>query len=128
MDRALASARARQEVRTFFASTSTAGRRNILQSQRMGTLFVSVLNDNRDKRRMLVHEFVVMPDHVHFLITPSAEHSLEKCMQFIKGGFSFRAKRELIFPGDVWSADTTKCALRARQSLRPLGCISTRTQ
>src|SRR5258706_1035137 len=53
---------------------------------------------------MLVHEFVVMPDHVHFLITPSAEHSLEKCMQFIKGGFSFRANRELSFPGDVWSA------------------------
>ena len=28
--------------------------------------------------------------------------SLEKAMQYIKGGFSFRAKDELVYPGSVW--------------------------
>jgi|SRR6266404_2571443 len=32
-----------------------------------------------------------MPDHFHALITPAAEVPLEKAMQFIKGGFSYRA-------------------------------------
>jgi putative transposase len=39
-----------------------------------------------------------MPDHFHALITPAADVSLEKAMQFIKGGFSFRLKSK----ADVW--------------------------
>ena len=39
-----------------------------------------------------------MPDHLHALITPAPDVSLEKAMQFIKGGFSFRLKSKL----DVW--------------------------
>ena len=44
---------------------------------------------------MQVHEFVFMPNHVHLLITPAPDVSLEKAMQFIKGGFSYRAGKEL---------------------------------
>jgi hypothetical protein len=43
-----------------------------------------------------------MPDHFHLLITP--QESLERAMQFIKGGFSFRAKRELGFMHEIWQA------------------------
>ncbi len=39
-----------------------------------------------------------MPDHFHALITPAPDVSLEKAMQFIKGGFSFRLKSKV----DVW--------------------------
>jgi putative transposase len=39
-----------------------------------------------------------MPDHFHALITPATDVSLEKAMQYIKGGFSFRLKRKL----DIW--------------------------
>jgi putative transposase len=35
-----------------------------------------------------------MPDHFHALITPAPDVSLEKAMQYIKGGFSFRLKGE----------------------------------
>src|SRR5258706_9709280 len=41
-----------------------------------------------------------MPDHIHVLITPLA--SLEKAVQFIKGGFSYRAKKELGSNMEVW--------------------------
>ena len=41
-----------------------------------------------------------MPDHFHLLITPSA--SLELAIQCVKGGFSFRAKREFKWAGDIW--------------------------
>jgi len=39
-----------------------------------------------------------MPDHFHVLITPAPDVSLEKAVQFIKGGFSFRLKSNF----DVW--------------------------
>ena len=49
-----------------------------------------------------MHEFFVMPDHVHLLLTPSMKNSLEKCLQFIKGGFSSRCSKELAAKADLW--------------------------
>jgi putative transposase len=84
----------------YFITASTFQKRNILQSDRMAGLFIDVLLHYRQKQRYLLHEFVVMPDHFHLLITPL--ESLERAMQLIKGGFSFRAKRELGFVHEIW--------------------------
>jgi REP element-mobilizing transposase RayT len=98
-DRALALVRmpqAPQSTRTFFVTSTTAGRRALLQSDRMAQLLVDVLAENRRKRRFLLHEFVIMPNHFHLLLTPAAEIPLEKALQFIKGGFSYRANGKFI--------------------------------
>jgi putative transposase len=50
-----------------------------------------------------VHEFVFMPNHVHLLITPAPHVSLEKAMQFIRGGFSYRSGKELSHRGAIWN-------------------------
>ena len=83
-----------QSTRTFFVTSTTAGRRALLQSDRMAQLLVDVLAENRRKKRFLLHAFVIMPNHFHLLLTPAEEIALEKALQFIKGGFSYRAKRE----------------------------------
>lgn len=70
----------------------------------MCELFLDVLSDNRAKGRFEIHEFVLMPNHFHALLTPTTECSLEKAVQYIKGGFSFRAKRDLGFNGEIWQA------------------------
>ena len=54
----------------------------------MAQLLVDVLAENRRKRRFLLHEFVIMPNHFHLLLTPAEEIPLEKAMQYIKGAFS----------------------------------------
>jgi len=41
-----------------------------------------------------------MPNHFHLLITP--RETLERAIQLVKGGFSFRAKKELRFGGEIW--------------------------
>ena len=43
-----------------------------------------------------------MRDHVHLILTPSSLVPLEKAIQFIKGGFSLRAKKEENFNGEIW--------------------------
>ncbi len=85
---------------TYFIRSSCYEKTNILQSNRMASLFIGVLVHYRDQKSYLLHEFVVMPDHFHLLITPSA--ALERSLQFIKGGFSYRAKKELGFMGKIW--------------------------
>jgi len=66
----------------------------------MARLLLDVLLGYRSQEKYLLHEFVVMPDHFHLLITPLL--TLERALQLIKGGFSFRAKRELGFHGEIW--------------------------
>ena len=88
--------------RTFFITTVTAQRLPIFRRDATAKLFVETLEHYRDEGKFLLHEFVVMPDHVHLLITPAPEVSLERAMQFIKGGFSFRLKK-----GSIWQASFT---------------------
>ena len=63
---------------------------------------IDVLRSTMRTKRIVVHDFVVMPDHVHILMTVPGEMSLEKAMQLIKGGFSFRTSKELGFRGEIW--------------------------
>jgi putative transposase len=84
----------------YFITASTFQKRNILQSDRMAGLFVDVLSHYRRQEKYLLHEYVVMPDHFHLLLTP--RETLPQTMQLIKGGFSYRAKKELTFAHDIW--------------------------
>jgi putative transposase len=88
--------------RTFFVTSSIFDKRNLLQSDRAAGLFIDVLYGYRSQDKYLLHEFVVMPDHFHALITLGREMTVERAMQLIKGGFAFRAGRELGFAAPVW--------------------------
>lgn len=87
-----------QEIRTFFVTTVTANRRRLFQLESNAHLLLSVFEQNRTKNRLRIRAFVVMPDHIHLLLTPAKDVSLEKAMQFIKGGFSFQLKSN----SNVW--------------------------
>jgi len=88
--------------RTFFVTSSTWERRSLFQSERMARLFLKVLSGYRAQRRYLLHAFVLMPDHFHALISVPGGMSVERAMQLIKGGFSYRAKKELGIQGEIW--------------------------
>jgi putative transposase len=88
--------------RTFFVTTKTFQSQRLLQTHRNATLLIDVLRSCVRARRFTLHDFVIMPDHVHLLLTTSADITVEKAMQFIKGGFSFRLKRETGYEGEVW--------------------------
>jgi putative transposase len=80
---------------TYFVTASCREKHAILQSDRMAQLFIDVLFHYQGQSKCRLHEFVVMPDHFHALFTTLPPVTLEKAVQFIKGGFSFRCKREI---------------------------------
>lgn len=100
--------RAPQEIRTFFVTTVTWQRRSLFRAEPMAHLLLDTLLRYRDQGRFLLHEFVLMPDHFHLLLTPAPEISLEKALQLIKGGFSFRVKRELGSNAEIWQEGFTE--------------------
>jgi putative transposase len=65
-------------------------------------LLVDVLRVCLKKKRFSLHDFVIMPDHIHLLITIGPGTTIERAMQFIKGGFSYRLKKESSYTGEVW--------------------------
>jgi putative transposase len=85
---------------TYFITASTFQKQSLFQSDKMANLILETLFNYRSQQKYLLHEFVIMPDHFHLLLTPT--QTLERALQLIKGGFSFRAKKELGFTGEIW--------------------------
>jgi putative transposase len=90
---------ATNNAQTYMVTSSTWERRALFQADCWAKLLIDTLYHYRGTAYLL-HEFVIMPDHFHALITPQT--SLEKAVQFIKGGFSYRAKKELGSNMEVW--------------------------
>lgn len=87
-----------QETRTYLVTAVAAQRRSIFQVTATAELLERTILDYHGQGKYLLHAFVIMPDHFHAVITPAPAVSLEKAMQYIKGGFSFRLKSKV----DVW--------------------------
>ncbi|HKT69576.1 MAG TPA: transposase [Terriglobales bacterium] len=77
---------------TYFATTQTWGRRSIFQADALARLLIATLLHYREQQKYLLHEFVLMPNHVHLLLTP-LNIALERAMQLIKGGYSYRLRQ-----------------------------------
>jgi putative transposase len=103
--------------RTFFVTSSTWNKCALLQSARAAELLIEVLYDYRKQQKYLLHEFVIMPDHIHVLITVGADMTVEKAAQLVKGGFAFRAGRELGFRAPVWQKGFSEIRVNERNAL-----------
>jgi len=72
-------------IRTFFVSTKTSQGCPLLQSERNAALMIDVLRGYVAARKFRVHDFVVMPNHVHLLMTVDDGVTIEKAMQLNQG-------------------------------------------
>ena len=88
--------------RTFFVTSVTWGRRSLFQSERAATLFLDTLFAYRERGICQLYEFVVMRDHIHLLLAPKPAVTLERAMQFIKGGYSHRFMKEIGSRMEIW--------------------------
>jgi putative transposase len=104
-------------TRTFFATTKTYGGRRLLQSERNAKILIEVLRSYTAARKFKVLDFVVMPNHLHLLITVPGGMTIEKAMQLVKGRFSYRLKKEFGYPGEVWQAGFSEARADTRESV-----------
>ena len=88
---------------TYFVTANSWAGRSIFQSERSALLLIDTLFDYRAKGKYQMHEFVIMPNHVHLLLTPAPDLALERVMQFVKGGFSHRAGQALGPSLGIWA-------------------------
>ncbi len=87
---------------SYFITTKCWQSRAIFQVPENAEILIEALFHYRDRKAYALHEFVVMPDHVHLLLTPSSTASLEKVLQFIKGGSSHQIHKARKQKMEIW--------------------------
>jgi putative transposase len=95
-------ARRVRQAGVYFATTDTWERRALFINTSLATIVVDQIVACRDRGFYKLHAFVLMPEHLHVLLTPSNETTIEKAMQMIKGGSAHRmgAEKPQQFP--IW--------------------------
>lgn len=87
---------------SYFVTTKCWQGRRVFQVREVADVMLETLLGYRERGVYLLHEFVIMPDHIHLLITPNASTSLEKAVQFIKGGSSHRIGKLRGSKSEIW--------------------------
>jgi putative transposase len=100
---------------TYFVTTKTWENRDLFRVLENAEILVECLMRYREKGAYLLHEFVVMPNHLHLLLTPSDETSLERAMQFIKGGSSHEIHKQRGHKMQIWQAGFHESTIRDHQ-------------
>jgi putative transposase len=102
--------------RTYFVTSKTAQGRMVLQTESMANLLIDVLRVYTMSGKFKVHEFVIMRDHFHVLLTVGSGMTIERAVQLIKGNFSLRAKKELGFQWEIWQRGFSDFRITDRES------------
>jgi putative transposase len=89
---------------TYFVTTKAWQNVAVFQVSEIAEAFVAKLFEHRDKGNYRLHEFVLMPNHLHLLLTPSSTTSLEKAMNLIKGGSSHEIHRVRSSKMQIWQS------------------------
>ena len=89
-------------VGTYFVTSRTWESRRLFVSESFCDVFTGALLRYRDSGAYALHSFVLMPDHFHILLTPARDKSLERVVQYIKGGSARQLALEKNMRFPVW--------------------------
>ena len=93
-----------KQAGAYLITTDSWQRREIFLHPTAAEILIDEILLRRSTENFRLHAFVVMPDHLHLLLTPSATCSLERILQLIKGGSAFRIRKLLDSKFPVWHA------------------------
>ena len=98
-------------------TTNTTHRRALFGTETAARLFMQVLDDVRLETTFGLLAFVVMPNHVHLVLTPSVSHSLGEFMRLLKGRFARRYNGATGGSGSLWQSRYHERTLRSEREL-----------
>ena len=95
-------ARRVRQAGVYFATTDTWERHALFVNTSLANIVMEQIAACRDRGFYKLHAFVLMPDHLHVLITPAEKITIKKAVQMIKGGSAHRMGIERPQPFPIW--------------------------
>jgi putative transposase len=89
---------------TYFVTTKAWANRALFCVTAIADIVIEIMLGHSAAGAYQLHEFVLMPDHLHLLLTPGRETTLEKAMQLIKGGSSYEIHKRQLQRMEIWQA------------------------
>jgi putative transposase len=107
---------------THFITAPTFHRKRLFHNELFGELLTETLMRWRLTADVLVHDYVIMPDHVHLLITARGDTDATAAIGTLQKWFAEDLSRQYGYGGEVWEPefrdrevrDASECAECAR--------------
>jgi REP element-mobilizing transposase RayT len=109
-----------QPGRAYLVTTVTHERKPLFTNIFLGRIVVGTLINESIRAKTLA--YVVMPDHLHWLIQLEAGIPLGSVMQAVKSVSGHRINRYLGQKGRVWQSRYHDHAVRREEDIRALAC------
>ena len=107
-----------RQAGVYFVTTDTWERRQLFLKSDPASIVLEQILDCRARGFYKLHAFVVMPEHLHILMTPGEKASLEKAVQMIKGGSAFKIGKQLNYSSQIWQTGYHDRWIRDGQEFR----------
>ena len=98
-------------------TTNVAQRRLIFREARVAEQLLGVIAEVRTEEHVDLNAYVIMPDHLHLVLSIQRQTSLGRVLQLIKGRFAWRYNRSKNGSGRVWQDRYHEEALRSEAEL-----------
>lgn len=102
----------------YLVTAVTHSRRRVFDDFTSARLLVGELRRLEEEGAALTLAFVVMPDHLHWLMTLTGSLTLADCVQRLKGRSARQIKSHARLRGKVWQAAYHDHALRREEDIK----------
>lgn len=93
---------------TYLITAPTFHRKRVFQNQRFGEVLAELLMHCRRQYDFLLHDYVIMPDHVHLLLTAAADADIATIVKGFELAFSDELERQYGYSGKLWGDEVSQ--------------------
>lgn len=109
-----------EENHYYFITTVTQNRKPLFNDKLACELFINLLTYHKFSSSYNIKAFVIMPDHVHFIIQPMGKYNISEIMKKIKGSFSRYYNQLNKSTGTVLQKGFYDTVIRSEKQLREI--------
>ena len=102
----------------YFVPTNTNERCPIFRDHAAAQMLQRVIAEVQTGMGVIIHAYVIMPDHLHIVLTLPPKQRISRVMRLIKGRFSKRWNARTGGSRAVWQSRYHEEALRSDEALR----------
>ncbi|MEP4891558.1 MAG: transposase [Aliiglaciecola sp.] len=101
----------------YLITACTKHREPIFTNFNLARLVVTAMKKSQQRGHLLFVSWVIMPDHVHFLMSLKGDSNLSDVIGYIKGTTSHQICQRLNRKGGIWQAGFHDHAIRKEENI-----------
>lgn len=102
----------------YFVTAGTQDRRPLFRDSLLCQILIKNLEFYRNRMKFALHGYVIMPDHIHLLVTPRQPATVSDVMRNLKSYASKEIQEALAMRGPIWQRRFYDRVIRSEERFR----------